>query len=87
MLFARNFSNKYRKQLLNTGLDAFKTASKKSVHKAAEAAGEFIGNEIAGKIVKQKPAIGENARNVEEIIISPEKREAILNKITQVLQK
>ena len=27
--FVRNFLNKYRKQLFNTGLDALKTASKK----------------------------------------------------------
>ena len=27
--FARNFSNKYRKKLLDTGLDALKTASRK----------------------------------------------------------
>ena len=27
--FARNLSNKYRKQLLDTGLDALKAASKK----------------------------------------------------------
>ena len=27
--FARNFSNKYRKQLFDTGLDALKTAYKK----------------------------------------------------------
>ena len=29
LLFARNFSNKYRKQLFDTGLDALKIASKK----------------------------------------------------------
>ena len=40
-LFARRFSNKYRKQLLHTGLDALKTASKKVVHEAPEATGEF----------------------------------------------
>ena len=44
------------------------------VYKAAEAKGEFIGNKIADKIMKQKPAIDENSRNVEEIIIPPEKR-------------
>ena len=39
--------------------------------------GEFIGNKIVDKIVK--PA--ENLRDVaEEIFISPEKREEILNK-------
>ena len=34
------------------GLDALKTASKKAVHKAAEATGEIIGSNVAVKIVK-----------------------------------
>ena len=62
-------------------IDSLKTASKKVVHKA----GEFIRNEIADavtksnddKIVKQEPA--------EEIIIRPEERDEILNKLRQVL--
>ena len=33
-------------QLLDTGLDALKTASKKVVHRAAEATGEFLQNKI-----------------------------------------
>ena len=81
--FVRKFYNKYRKQLLDTGLDALKTVSKRIVHKAAEATGEFIGNKIADavaksnhdKIMKIKPVVDKNARNVEKIIISPEKRE------------
>ena len=52
--FVRNLSNKYQRQLLNaatkTGPDPLKTASKKVVHKAAEATGEFIGNKIAKKL-------------------------------------
>ena len=48
------FPNKYRKQLLHTGLDALKTPSKKVVHKTAEATGEFLGNKIVNKIVKTK---------------------------------
>ena len=64
LLFARNLSNRYKNQLLNTGSGVLKATSKKVVHKAAEATGEFIGN----KIVKQKPLIDENSRNIEEII-------------------
>ena len=56
-----SFARKYKKQLLDTGLDAVKTASRK--------AGKFLGNKTAGavtksnddKIVKQEP--------FEEIII------------------
>ena len=72
---------KYKKELLDTGLDSLKTTSKKVVHKA----GEILGNQIADvvtksnddKIVKQEP--------VEEIIIPLEKRDEILNKLRKVL--
>ena len=37
------------------------------------------------KIVKTKLVIDENPRNVEGIIISPDKREEILNEFRQVL--
>ena len=46
--------------------------------------GEFIGNEIADKIVKQKSVTNGDTRNVEEIIIPPEEREEMLNKLRQV---
>ena len=68
--FVKNLYNKHRKKIMNTainsGLDAVKTASKKLVHKAAEAIGEFIGNKNADKIVKSKPMYDINSRNVEE---------------------
>ena len=41
----------------------------------AEVTGEFLGNNIANKILKP----------VEEIIIPPEKREDMLNQLSQVL--
>ena len=47
--FARNFFNKYRKQLLDRKLDALKTASIKEVHKAAKATGEFTGEKSLTK--------------------------------------
>ena len=68
LLFRRNLSNKYRKQLLDTatktGLDAVKTALKKVVHEAAEATREIIGNKIFDKIVTPKPVPGENLQGV-----------------------
>ena len=70
---------------MDTELHALKTASKNVVHKAAEATRQFIGNKIANKIVKPKHAIDENPKNVEEIIILPEKREEIINELRQVL--
>ena len=87
--FVRNLSNKYGKKSFDTatktGLDALKTASKKVVHKAVKATGEFIGNKIADKFVKPKPTIDENSWNVEEIVIPPEKRHKMLNKLRPVL--
>ena len=61
--FARNFPSKYQKYLLNTGIDALKTACKKVVHKAAEATGEFRGNKINEKIEKPKRVNDENPKN------------------------
>ena len=58
---------------MDTGVDAIKTTSEKVVHKAAEPTGKIIRNKIADKIVKPKHAIDKNPRNVEEIIILPEK--------------
>ena len=65
---------------MDTGLDAFRTPSKRVLHKAAEATVEFI----ADKIVKTEPIIEENLRNVEKITILPKKREEILNELRKV---
>ena len=78
MSFARNRSYKYEKQLMDTvtkaRLDALKTPFRKVVHKAAEATGKFIGNEINDKIVEPKLVPNENTRDVEKIVILPEKK-------------
>ena len=80
-----SFSGKYKKQLLDTGLDALKTASKKVVHKA----GEFLGNTIADAVTKSnddkivKP--DENPGNVEEKNIPLQKKDEILSKLRKVL--
>ena len=39
----------------------------------------FFGNKIADKIVKSKPVNDGSLRNVEDIVILPEKRQEILN--------
>ena len=75
----------YKQQLLNIGLDAVKTASKRVIHKS----GKFIGNKTAGVITNSndhkivKP--DENPGNVKEIVIPLEKREEILNELREVL--
>ena len=62
-----------KKQLLDTGQDAFK----KVIHKAGESMGNKIADAVTksndDKIVKQEP--------VEEMINPPEKRNEILNKL------
>ena len=52
--FARKFSDKFGKKLMDTaakkGIDAAKTASKWAVQKTADATRDLIGNRIADKI-------------------------------------
>ena len=62
------------------GINAAKTASKRVVQKTAEAAGDLIGNKIADKITllgKTKSKEKEDER--QEIYISPEKRQQIID--------
>ena len=66
---------------MDTGLNSLKTASKKVIHKAAEAAREFIGNKIAAKTVKPKHVTDESPRNVQEIIIPSEKKRRNIKQI------
>ena len=42
------FRTNIKKHLLDTGLNALKTTSKRVVHKVADATCEFIGNKMAG---------------------------------------
>ena len=72
-----SLTRKYKKQLLDIGIDA----SKRVVHKA----GEFIGNKIANAVTKLDDDNIEKQEPVEEIIIPPEKRDEILNKLRKVL--
>ena len=52
--FARKFSNKYGKKLMDTatktGIDAAKIASKRLVQKTAKATADLIGHKIADRI-------------------------------------
>ena len=45
----------------------------------------LLGNKIADKILKPKPVPDAKSRNVEEIVVPPEKRQKILNELRQVL--
>ena len=71
-----SFARKYKKQILDTGLDSLKPTSEKVVHRASE----LIGNKITDAVTKPN-----DDGNVEEIIIPPEKRDETLNKLRKVL--
>ena len=77
--FARILSNKYGITLLDTAtktrLVALKNASKKVVHKTAEATGESIGNKITEKSVKPKPIPDENSTNLKKWLFHQKKME------------
>ena len=76
-----SFGRKHKKQLLDTGLDPVKTASKKVVHKL----GEFIGNKIADTVNKSNDDKIEKQGPVEEIIIPLEKKRWNIKKLRKVL--
>ena len=67
-----------KKQLLDTGLGAVKTASKKVVHKS----GEFLGKKVLDAIIKSK--YDKIEKQEEETLIPSEKRDEILNKLRKV---
>ena len=63
-----------------TGMNAAKTASKRVVHKTANVTGDLIGNIIADKITSiGKPKEKEKTTEIEEIYISTEKRQNVIN--------
>ena len=81
MSFARNFSDKYSKSLIDKGIDVSKnfakTAGKRILQKSAEATGDLIGNKIADKFTA-KP-LKNDVTN--ERYISPEERQEIIDKL------
>ena len=83
MSFARNFSDKYSKSLIDKGIDVSKTftetAGKRILKQSAEATGDLIGDKIADKITA-KP-IKNDVTNDNERYISPEERQEIINKL------
>ena len=101
--FAKNIgkhvSNKYSQKLLDTAknptTDAIKTASKRAIHKKAEATGDLIGNKIADKITSVSKKSNEKLPNDEtevdverattkKIYISQEERQQIIDELRLV---
>ena len=82
--FVKKCGNKYGKKLMNiatkTGMDTVKIASKRVVQKTAGATGDLIGNKIADKITSVgKPKEKKKTKEIEEIYISPEKIQQIID--------
>ena len=74
-----SFTRKYKKQLLDAGLDA----SKKVVHKA----GEFLGNKIEDVVTKSNDDNIEEQEPVEKIIIPLEKERRHMKQIEKSIIK
>ena len=65
-----SFARKYKKQVMDTRLDAVKTTSKKVAHKA----GELIGNKMADAVTKSNDDKIVKQELIEEIIIPSKKQ-------------
>ena len=89
--FARDFSDKYSKSLMDKGIDVSKkfakTAGEKILKKTAEVTGDSIGNKIADKITSVSKKSHEEVNNEipKERYISPKERQKIIDelKLTQ----
>ena len=77
MSFARNFSDKYSKSLIDKGIDVnktfAKTAGKRILKESAKAAGDLIADKITAKPIKNDVT--------NERYVSPEERQEIINKL------
>ena len=81
MFFARNFSDKYSKSLIDKGIYVSKTfaktAGKRILKESAKATGDLIGNKITDKITA-KP-IKHDVTN--KTYVPPDERQEIINKL------
>ena len=80
-LATQQYGQKIQKQLLDTGLDSFKTASKKLFHKTSE----FLENKSADAITKSSNDKILKPGPVEGMIIPIEKRDEILKVLRRIL--
>ena len=88
MSFARNFSDKYSKSLMDKGIDVSKpfakTAGKKILKETAKATGDLMGNKIADKITAKpsKKSHDEVINGIpKEIYISPKERQKFIDEL------
>ena len=89
MSFARNFSDKYSKFLMDKGIDVrktfLKTAGKNILKETEKATGDLTGNKIADKIITAKPSKKSHDEVINEIpkerYISPKERQKIIDEL------
>ena len=86
MSFARNFSDKYSKSLMDKGIDLSKTfaktSGKKILKETAKATGDLIGNKIADKITAKPHNKDEVINEIpKERYISPKERQKIIDEL------
>ena len=84
MSFARNFSDKYSKSLMDVSKTFVKTAGKKILKETAKATGDLIGNKIADKITAKPSKKSHDEVNNEipkERYISPKERQKIIDEL------
>ena len=87
MSFARNFSDKYSKYLMDKGVDVSKTfaktAGKKILKETANTTGDLIGNKIADKITSASKKSHDEVNNeiLKERYISTKDRQKIINEL------
>ena len=85
--FARNFSDKYSKFLMDKGIDVSKkfpkTAGKKIHKETAKATGDLIGNKIADKITSASKKSHDEVNNEipKERYISPRDGQKIIDEL------
>ena len=97
MSFAKNLSNKYSQNIIDTtkksAMNAIKTASQQAIQKTAEATGDLVGNKIADRITsiskkstKKLPPIDEDAELTthKKRYISPGERQKIIDELRLV---
>ena len=86
MFFARNFSDKYSKSLMDKGIDLSKTfaktAGKKILKETAKATGDLIVNKIADMITAKPHNKDEVINGIpKERYISPKERQKIIDEL------
>ena len=84
MSFARNFSDKYSKSLMDLSKNFAKTAGKKILKETTKATGDLIGNKIADKITAKlsKKSNDEVINGIQkERYISPKERQNIIDEL------